>query len=489
MNRFITLGTVIGLVFLAGIGWILSAPVPFLSAQELVRKHEATWSQLRHLRIDIDDHYSFCHGSKESRMRQGASGEFTDEFGLQTALVVHAGESRERREIYLDGERCAQITNQSEFRRIDEEIVEGKTFRTAEYAIQRDRPSRCFYDGELSYAIGDSEVTIRRRPETVASGGGIYFGEGISIGLFPATKSLRQWVAESRPTVRRIKNSAGETCYQLKGKMRSQVLSGTFNLFRDDELTVTVNADRGCLIEQLAFQCPDLQSDYALSTRKMAWRVANWLALSNGGSFPAAANCAFEYREIERTSWRRWKVREIELNPPIHTDLFDRTIPEGSVVYDKTKRPGHPAVAIWGVGNKPVKTFATLKEYFANLEQVEAQNHFENWAYTVANLFPGCVVKAAEGNGASFPLLVCDQNGEVIREIRSVAEIHTLEMLRGLLSTSPQMLARDLVVAFGPRILPRSVVTYLLGDESDLERAYFDKNELPVMIQELEEQR
>ncbi len=489
MNKWIVLASITGLGLLAGIGWNSSEPITLLTAEDLVARHEATWSRLRHLRMDIEDHYSYCHGSKESRMIEGVNGEFSNERGFQTALVVHTGESTERREIYLDGERSAQVTHQSEFRRIDEEIVEGKTSRTAEYLIQRDRRSRCFFDGELSYVFGDTEVTIRRKPETNTSGGGIYFGEGISIGLFPATKSLREWAAESRPAVRRVKNSAGEICYEMKGKMRSQVLSGTFNLFRDDELTVTVNADRGCMIEQLAFKCPDLQSEHVFSTRKMGWRVTSWRTLSNQSSFPAAANCEFQYREIERTSWRRLKVREIELNPPIDRELFDRTIPEGSVVYDKTKRAGHPAVAIWGAGNNSLRTFATLKEYIATLEQEEAQNRFENRAYNVANLFPGCVVKATGEGRTAFPLLVCDQNGELIREIGTVAEIQEVELLRSLLVTSLEELAREVVMEFGPRILPRSVVTYLLGDEAELERAYFDTSELPAMLLELEDER
>lgn len=394
LTRLLLLSAVIGLPH----SHVLAQEgVKEFSVDEIVARHEASWAKLERLAIKAE---------VKKRTKRCAVG--VNEDGTRVA-VYDFHESKVAHEIHSDG-----------LRQRDHEYEIGEDISThAKWTTIRDK-------GLITRIFGNSaEVFLET---AFGPNDGHYFGRTLERHGHAHT-TLREWIAEAKPSMTRSTNEAGEAVYTLKGKFRSKYTYEGKPYDEVDLLTLVVNADRGCMIERFTFECEPTSR-----IKQSQWTVKDWTRVGEGVYFPSDFRTDLVNREGE-TYWLEYLITSVTLDPPELEKQFEVSFNEGMRIADHTQRPGAFPHVILGANGKPTMTFLTDQMYFAFVE-TERQNEHAKWLEElVTPLYPTCKISCRYDAGSKEYLTsVYDQGGALVRDFRSEREIELCFFVQDLVA-------------------------------------------------------
>jgi hypothetical protein len=384
---------------------------PEITADEIVARHEATWKKLSRVHFDMESQNQLTRMSKGERL--DLNGKRVTETNLRQVQISVKGT------LYLDSDRSS-----ARFRMIDHRVVNDESISSLHEREMEE--TRELHDQGMIISISPKSVNIEKPPAPYPKTSSFVLGQGISMAMMAVQVPLRDWVAETRPVVTKSKNASGETCYMLAGDFKTNTTPTRAPTYRTDKVIVTLNADRGCLIERIQFALE--KQEVFLSTKSSTWEVLAWHNLENGLSFPAQIEWGTECWDDPHKDWLKATFANVKLNPPDLAKQFEYSSPAGAVVYDSTGRPGTFAVSIWGADGKPSKTYANKEEFDRETRVIEMQKLVKSQQEFVAKMFPGCTVKVMRlDEKDDFHTIVYDESGAVLQEFKSNEELAVFE--------------------------------------------------------------
>jgi hypothetical protein len=388
-----------------------------LSAKDIVARHEATWKKLSRVRFDLE--------SQNQLARLATAVRFDLSGKRITETNMHEVQTHVKGAVYLDVERSS-----ARFKVIDHRVVNDASMSAVQEREQEE--TRELHDQGMIISISPKRVLIEKFAAPYPKTSAFMLGQGISIAMMATQVSLRAWVAEARPVVTKSVNAAGETCYVLAGDFKTNTTPTREPTYRTDKVTVTLNADRGCLIERIQFACE--KQERRLSIKTTTWDVLAWHSLDKGLYFPAQVAWSTECWDDPHQDWLRATFANVQLNPTDLAKQFEYSYPAGALVFDRTGRPGTSAVSILDADGKVAKTYASKEEFDRETRAIEMQKLAKSQEEFVAKMFPGCTVKVTRiEEKDDFHTIVYKEDGAVLHEFKSNEELAIAESVQEII--------------------------------------------------------
>lgn len=370
-----------------------------LTIEEIVAQHEATWAKLERFSLKTEERAKVhCESMGEDKKGKPV---------YYTFFPTRTCES----EIHCIGLRQFAKTNSKE---------EGDDrVRTEVWIRDRGLVTRSTQGRIEIWNEGNSSPKIPNA-----------FGRTVD-RTAPANTTLRKWVETARPELTTSKNDLGETLYHLRGKIEATLPERQYQVAtQTDDLTVTINAAKGFLVEKLEYR-----SSTKGGLRDLCWKVQSWREAGDGLYFPAHFRSDYKGEGAVEDTWWDHKVVEFTLNSPNIEERFAYRMPIGAEVFDHDFKdhPGAAFISISGTDDKPARTFATYEEFDAyrdlEWEKLQAKGTQE-WA---ATLFPNCKVTTTYmPETKSRRTIVTSTTGEVLHEFQSDDEIAYFQFIQEL---------------------------------------------------------
>jgi hypothetical protein len=358
-----------------------------LSTEEIISRHEATWEKLNRYFVQVD-----VQGQKS----------ISDVY-VENARKIRVVKLDHRSFLYRESDRHLSLHSGAN----REEIV-GK------YVHDK---------GLFSYARKDL-ATIENRAESSHPVSHFLVGSEISKQSTAPSITLRTWIDRDRPTLERGKNEAGQTIYRFKGKCKSIFNTRHKKGVEIDELLATVNVDRGCLIESLAFASPKQASQMA--EKSSVWRVVDWIDIGEGLYFPKQVHTESTFWNIEDRNFCDYVFSRFTTKPTDLERQIENVFYEDSKVFDYTGRPGVPKVSIWGADGKAKKTYDDVKTFMKEDASRQIELKKAELSKECAKAFAGRKVEIIwSEKDSNFHTTVSAESGEITHNFKSVAELES----------------------------------------------------------------
>lgn len=373
---------VIAVLVIASRGFCLGQQaIPDLTAGEVVTRNEATWAKLSRysLRLDTKGHMQIGSGV----------------IGKDDVKKVQAHDFTTSALVYRDGDRYCCSFPVGDALNVTKEI----------------------HDKDLFVFLGKRNVQISDLAKAPPPPAKYMFGGEIAKFLMAPTTSLRKWVDDAKPSIERDKNDEGEVIYVLQGKFTTTIDRPGQRVLETDEIAVTINAERGFLIEQIDFVCAKQES--LLAPKVHQWHVQGWREVGKGLHFPESIRSETRYWNFDDTSWFEWSVSDFEIAPSHLEKQFEYVIAEDAVVRDETGRPGTVPLSIWGKDGKPKKILSENELRVIGIEEQRVMKCRVMEA-RLRELFPGLRVKASyDATSKDFHSQVHDAEGVLVQEFKT----------------------------------------------------------------------